>query len=62
MQEMQIQSLSWEDPLGKEMAPTSVFLPGKSHGLRRLPGYSPWGHTEPDVTITTIYKYSHTLS
>ena len=23
--------------------PTPVFLPGKSHGLRRLVGYSPWG-------------------
>ena len=23
--------------------PTSVFLPGKSHGLRNLEGYSPWG-------------------
>ena len=24
--------------------PTPVFLPGKSHGQRRLVGYSPWGH------------------
>ena len=24
--------------------PTSVFLPGKSHGLRSLVGYGPWGH------------------
>ena len=23
--------------------PTPVFLPGKSHGQRSLPGYSPWG-------------------
>ena len=23
--------------------PTPVFLPGKSHGQRRLAGYSPWG-------------------
>ena len=26
------------------MATTPVFLPGKSHGQRGLPGYSPWGH------------------
>ena len=29
---------------------TPVFLPGKSHGQRRLAGYSPWGHKEPDTT------------
>ena len=29
--------------LGKEMQPTPVFLPGGSHGWRRLVGYSPWG-------------------
>ena len=27
-----------------------VFLPGKSHGRRRLAGYSPWGHNESDTT------------
>ena len=25
---------------------TPVFLPGKSHGLRSLVGYSPWGSKE----------------
>ena len=25
--------------------PTSVFLPGESHGQRTLVGYSPWGRT-----------------
>ena len=29
-----------EDPLDKEMEPTPVFLPGKSHGQRNLIGYS----------------------
>ena len=33
----------WEDPLEKEMATTSVFLPGESHGQRSLAGYSPQG-------------------
>ena len=27
-----------------EWQPTPVFLPEKLHGLRRLVGYSPWGH------------------
>ena len=34
MQETQVQSLGWEDPLEKEMAPTVIFLPGKSYGRR----------------------------
>ena len=27
-----------------------MFLPGKSHGLRSLVGYSPWGSKESDTT------------
>ena len=30
-------------PWRREWQPTPVFLPGKSHGQRSLPGYSPWG-------------------
>ena len=30
--------------------PTPVLLPGKSHGRRRLVGYSPWGGKESDMT------------
>ena len=36
MQETWVRSLDWEDPLEKGMAPTPVFLPGKSHGQRGL--------------------------
>ena len=50
MQEMQFQSPGQEDPLEKEMQPTPVFLPGKSHGQRSLAGYSPWGRKELDTT------------
>ena len=51
MQETQIRSLGWEDPLEKGMAlPTPVFLPGESHGQRSLVGYSLWGHEELDTT------------
>ena len=28
----------------KKWQPTPVFLPGKSHGPRKLVGYCPWGH------------------
>ena len=43
LQETQVQSLGLEDPLEEEMAATSLFLPSKSHGRRRLTGYSPRG-------------------
>ena len=49
-QEMRVQSLGQEDPLEKEMATTSVFLPAESHGQRSLVGYSPWGCKESDMT------------
>ena len=38
---MQAWLMGREDPLEKQMAPTPVFLPGKSHGQRSLVGYSP---------------------
>ena len=37
-------------PWRRKWQPTPVFLPGKSHGQRRLTGYSPWGHKESDTT------------
>ena len=46
MQETRVWSLGGEDPLEKE----KQVLPGKSHGLRILVGYSPWGHKESDMT------------
>ena len=47
---MQIQFLGWADPLASKWQPTTVFLPGKSHGQRGLVGYSPWGRKEVDMT------------
>ena len=32
MQETQVWSLGWEDPLERKQLPTLVFLPGESHG------------------------------
>ena len=54
MQETQVQSLSQEDPLQKEIATTPAFLPGKYHGQRSLEGYSPWGHKRVTLSNNTI--------
>ena len=43
MQETRVQSLGQEDPLEKQIATHSIFLPEKLHGQRSLVGYSPWG-------------------
>ena len=37
-------------PWRRNWQPTPAFLPGKSHGLRSLAGYSPWGRQESDMT------------
>ena len=42
MRETWVQSLGWEDPLGRAWQPTPVFLPGESYGQRNLAGYSLW--------------------
>ena len=36
-------------PWRREGQPTPAFLPGESHGLRSLVGYSPWGRKESDT-------------
>ena len=56
MQELQgawVQSLGGKIPWRGVWQPTSVFLPGESHGQRSLVGYSPWGHNESDTTKVT---------
>ena len=42
MQETQVQSLGWENPLEKEMVTDTSILPGKPHGQRSLADPSPW--------------------
>ena len=49
MQETWVQSLGWEDPLEKEMAPYSSILPGEFHGQRSLECCSPSGSKESDT-------------
>ena len=43
------ESQSWR-AAPKKWQPTPEFWPGKSHGLRSLVGYSPWGCKELDTT------------
>ena len=48
-----IQSLGQEDPLEEGMANYSSILAWRTHGQRSLAGYSPYGHTESDMTEAT---------
>ena len=50
MQETQVRSLGWEDPLEEGMATAPVFLPGEFHEKRNRAGYSPQGRKESDMT------------
>ena len=56
MQETQVLSLGWEEPLEKEMATHSVSLPGKSHGQRSLVSCSSWGPKELGMTERLIHS------
>ena len=44
------------DPL--QWQPTTVLLPGKSHGRRSLVGYSPWGREELGRTERLHFHFS----
>ena len=55
-------------PGERQWQPTSVFLPGKSHGQRSLVGYHPWGRErvrhdlatkQPPPPPACIYIHSH---
>ena len=62
MQETQVWSLGWEDPLEEGMQPTPIFLPGESHGQRSLEGYSLWGRKESDTTEVTEHTRASNAS
>ena len=42
----------------RQWQPTPVLSPGKSHGWRRLVGYSPWGREESDTTERLHFHFS----
>ena len=46
-----VKKISWR----RKWQPTSVFLPGKSHGQRSLASHSPWGRKESDVNNTSFH-------
>ena len=41
-------------PWRRAWQPTSVFLPGESHGQRSLAGHSPWDCKESDTAIEQL--------
>ena len=45
-------------PWRKAWQPTPVFLPGESHGQRRLVGYSPFGCKESDMTEQLTHTHT----
>ena len=49
-QEMWLDPWVGKIPWRRAWQPTPVFLPGESHGLGSLVGYSPLGHKELDMT------------
>ena len=53
MQETQVRSRVWEDPLEKVMATHSSSLAGTSHGQRSLVGYSPWALRRVEHNLAT---------
>ena len=56
MQETQVPSLGWEDPLEKEITTHSSTLAWKSHGQRNLAGYSPRGRKRVGHDLVTKQK------
>uniref|UniRef100_A0AC11DHG1 Uncharacterized protein n=1 Tax=Ovis aries TaxID=9940 RepID=A0AC11DHG1_SHEEP len=50
MWETWVQSLGWEDPLDKGMAPHSSILAWRIPWTEEPVGYSPWGCKESDIT------------
>ena len=63
VQETQVQSLGWEDPLEKRMTMHSSILSWRSHEQRSLLGYSPWGLKQSDMTerLSTHTRQKHHL-
>ena len=50
MQEIQVGSLGWKDPLEEEIQSTPVFMPEEPHEQRSLEGHGAQSHKESDTT------------
>ena len=48
-------------PWRRKWQPTLVFLLGKSHGQRRLAGYSPWAHRRVRHDLVTKQEQQNKL-
>ena len=59
MQEIQIWSLDWEDPLEEEMATHSSILAWKIPWTEEHGGYNPFDDKESDTTVHT-HTHMHT--
>ena len=62
MQETQVQSLGWEDPLGKRMAIHSSILAWRIPWTEDLVGHSPWDCKESDTTVRLTFLSFLSLS
>ena len=58
MQETQVRSLGWEDPLEKGMAAHSSILAWRILWTEEPGGYSPQGHKESDTTEQRTHSLS----
>ena len=57
MQESRFNTWIRKIPWRREWLPSPAFSPGKSHGQRRLVGYSPWGCKEFDMRAYTYTNW-----
>ena len=58
IQETQVQSLGWEDPLEEAMATHSSVLAWRIPWTEEPGGYSPWGHRESDMTERSTAQHA----
>ena len=58
MQESQVRSLGWEDPLEEGMATHASILAWRIPWTRSLTGYSPWGCKELDMTEQLTHMHT----
>ena len=56
VQEIQVQSLGWEDPLEKEMATHSSVLAREIPWTEESGRLQPWSFNEPDTTEHTYMR------
>ena len=58
IQETQVQTLGWEDPLEKGMKTHSTILDGKFHGQRSLVDYIVHGVTKSWTGLSNFHSHT----